>query len=160
MFCLRHNILSLFCENGVLVARDLNFRLCRTFCNNISLTFHPMQDSAIFCTFFPVFLSIAQNISKLLLNFHQAWKLVPSGRWSLCIITASPCALRREGVQKNENKLSHLPFRVVFWRKTLVFFSEISLMAFETPHPLNGKCLDKIIFLLLPQFCSALWNSW
>ena len=29
----------------------------------------------------------------------------------------------------------------------------------QTPHPLNGKCLDKNIFLLLPQFCSALWNS-
>ena len=115
-------VIICFFENGVLVACDLNFRLCRTFCNNISLTFHPMQDSAIFCTFFPVFISIAQNILKLLLNFHQAWKLVPSGRWSLCIITASPCALRREGVQKNENKLSHLQFRVVFWPKTLVFF--------------------------------------
>ena len=137
--CIKGNVhvLSPFCENGVLVACDLNFRLCRTFCNNISLTFHPMQDSAIFCTFFPVFISIAQNISKLLLNFHQAWKLVPSGRWSLCIITAFPCALRREGVQKWK-QIKSFAIQSRFLTKNTFFFRETSLMAFETPQPLNG----------------------
>ena len=86
------NLLSFFIENGVLVACDLNFSLCRTFCNNISLTFHPMQDSAIFCTFFPVspfnctkyFETLAELSSGVKIGSIRAMEFVHNHSISLC----------------------------------------------------------------------------
>ena len=76
----------------VLVACDLNFSLCRTFCNNISLTFHPMQDSAIFCTFFPVslinctkyFETLAELSSGVKIGSIRAMEFVHNHSISLC----------------------------------------------------------------------------
>ena len=85
-------VIICFFENGVLVACDLNFRLCRTFCNNISLTFHPMQDSAIFCTFFPVsvincrkyFETLAELSSGVKIGSIRAMEFVHNHSISLC----------------------------------------------------------------------------
>ena len=102
------NLLSFFVENGVLVACDLNFSLCRTFCNNISLTFHPMQDSAIFCTFFPVslinctkyFETLAELSSGVKIGSIRAMEFVHNHSISLCASKGrSPIFLR------------HLPLR-------------------------------------------------
>ena len=131
---LKHNIrdMCMFCFGEIFdvflfrkqCSCPLDFRLFKTFCNNISLTFHPMQDSAIFCTFFPVslinctkyFETLAELSSGVKIGSIRAMEFVHNHSISLC-------ASKRRSPKKWK-QIKSFAIQSRFWPKTLVVFLE------------------------------------